>query len=91
MAKIYNLVWMLLFTVAFGQMAQAQTQVTVSGAHDLSNGSYSTVKEAFDAINLQDQTGFNILVGISDNTTETATAALNQGAWATHLLNIFFY
>ena len=83
MTKIYKLFWMLVFAVAFGQMAQAQTQVTVTGAHAGSNGSYSTVKLAFDAINLQDQTGFNILVGISDNTTETATAALNQGAWAT--------
>jgi hypothetical protein len=81
MAKIYNFFWMLVFTVAFGQMAQAQ--VTVTGAHAGSNGSYSTVKKAFDAINLRDQTGFNILVGISDNTTETATAALNQGSWAT--------
>jgi hypothetical protein len=58
-------------------------QVDVSGAHAGSNGSYPTVKEAFDAINLQDQTGFNILVGISDNTTETASAVLNAGAWAT--------
>ena len=83
MAKIYKLFWMLVFAVAFGQMAQAQTQVTVTGAHAGSNGSYTTVREAFDGINLQDQTGFNILVGISDNTTETASAVLNAGAWAT--------
>ena len=72
---------LLLFSGLFTHTATAQ--VTVSGAHASSIGSFPTVKEAFDAINLQDQTGFNILVGISDNTTETATAVLNQGAWAT--------
>jgi parallel beta-helix repeat protein len=81
MKKNYKFLLAALVAMTLAQFVNAQ--VDVSGAHASSNGSYTTIREAFAAINLQDQTGFNILVGISDNTTETATATLNQGAWAT--------
>ncbi len=64
------------------QQAQAQN-VTVSGAHASSNGSYATLKAAFDAINAQSQTGNAIVVTVSASTTETAAAVLNAGTWTT--------
>ena len=57
--------------------------VIVSNAHASSNGGYASLKLAFDAINAQVQTGFNITVTIVDNTTETASAVLNPGLWTT--------
>jgi hypothetical protein len=60
--------------------------VTVAGSTG-ADGSYATLKAAFDAINAQPaQAGNNIVVTIGANTTETATAALNQpttSSWAT--------
>lgn len=72
----------LFFAMAFGSL-YAQTPVTVAGAHASSNGSYATLKAAFDAINGQTQTGNAITVTITDNTTETVSAVLNAGAWTT--------
>jgi hypothetical protein len=53
--------------------------VTVSGSNGSANGNYSTLKAAFDALNLvTDQSGKNIVVTITGSTTETASAVLNQ-------------
>ena len=55
-------------------------QVTVTGSND-ADDTYDTLKEAFDAINGTAQSGNNIVITITDNTTETATAVLNNGGW----------
>ncbi len=61
-----------------------KAQVTVAGATVGNGTSYTTLKAAFDAINGGTQTSTdNIVVTIKSNTTETATAALNAGLWAT--------
>jgi hypothetical protein len=57
--------------------------VVVSNAHAGSNGSYVSLKLAFDAINAQVQAGFNVTVTLVDNTTETASAVLNAVLWTT--------
>ena len=59
--------------------------VTVSGVNGIADGTgYTTLKAAFDAINLQaDQTGKDIQIKVGANTTETASAVLNQPATAT--------
>ncbi|MGI8918728.1 MAG: beta strand repeat-containing protein [Pyrinomonadaceae bacterium] len=63
--------------------ATASAQVTVAGSTG-ANGGYTTLKAAFDAINANAvQTGNNITIDIAASTTETATAALNAGDWAT--------
>jgi len=56
-------------------------QVTVSGAHASSNGTYTTLTLAFSAINGQLQTGNNIVITLTASTTETGTAVLNSGTW----------
>jgi len=58
-----------------------KAQVTVAGAHSSSNGTYTTLKEAFDSINVQSQTGNVIQVTLTASTTETASAVLNAGSW----------
>lgn len=55
--------------------------VNVSGAL-VGNGSYATLGAAFTAINGGAQTGANIVVNIVGNTTESASAVLNNGGWA---------
>ena len=60
--------------------AQVNAQVTVSGSTG-ANGAYTQLNLAFTAINGTAQTGNNIVVTISANTTETASAILNAGAW----------
>ena len=57
----------------------AQT-VTVTGASGTA-GPYTTLKDAFDAINGSSQSGNTISIKISGTTTETASAVLNAGAW----------
>ncbi|NVO21292.1 MAG: Ig-like domain-containing protein [Bacteroidetes bacterium] len=57
-----------------------QAQVTVSGAAS-GNTSYGTLKAAFDIINGSGQSGRNIVITITGNTTEAATATLNAGLW----------
>lgn len=84
MKKRYKLACLLLVMMAIMQNAQ----VTVSGADAASNGSYTTLKAAFDAFNAQTQTGYNIVVQISASTTETATARLVEGAWETQTINL---
>ncbi|HZV70501.1 MAG TPA: NosD domain-containing protein [Saprospiraceae bacterium] len=59
--------------------ARVQAQVTVAGSGGAANGSYTTLKLAFDALNLvTTQAGNVITVTLSANTTETAAAVLNQ-------------
>lgn len=47
------------------------------------DGDYNTLKAAFDAINSQNQTGYNVVVTIYGDPTESATARLNAGNWNT--------
>ena len=56
-------------------------QVTVSGAHASSNGDYTTLRAAFNAINGQVQTGNSIVVTITASTDETVIPILNSGSW----------
>ncbi len=66
--------WLLaLFIVTFSLTANAQVDVSTGG----SPTSYTTLKEAFDSINSGAHTG-TILISITGNTTETATATLNS-------------
>ena len=70
---------MVFFILAFG--ISALGQVTVAGSTG-ADGSYTTLKGAFDAINANAvQTGNAISITVTANTTETATAALNAGDW----------
>lgn len=57
-------------------------QVTVTGADATTNAGspYTTLKAAFDNINLSSQTGNTIVISITGNTTEGSQAVLNQSA-----------
>ena len=63
-----------------------KAQVVVTGSTG-ANATYTTLKAAFDAINTNtNQTGNTIVISLTGNTTETASAVLNQpsgGAWTT--------
>jgi len=61
-------------------------QVTVTGSTGADNN-YTRLGLAFTAINGSAQTGNNIVITISGNTTETATATLTAGTWTS--INIF--
>ncbi|HNQ13492.1 MAG TPA: hypothetical protein PKM16_09825, partial [Bacteroidia bacterium] len=70
-----------LMAVVFALMSYgAFAQVTVSGSTG-ADGTYTTLKLAFDAINATGQTGNNISILLTANTTETAAAQLNAGLW----------
>ena len=74
-------VYVILFMISFLSFDNSNAQnVTVSGAN-AGNGTYATLGAAFTAINGGSQTGANISIVISGNTTETATAQLNSGSW----------
>ncbi|MFZ4725083.1 MAG: hypothetical protein ACOYMD_06515 [Paludibacter sp.] len=60
----------------------SSAQVTVAGSTG-ANGTYTRLGLAFTAINGTAQTANNIVITISSNTTETAAATLNGGAWTT--------
>ncbi len=55
-------------------------QVTVTGSTSV-DGSFTRLGLAFTAINGEAQTGNTIVITVSANTTETATATLNAGTW----------
>jgi hypothetical protein len=56
-------------------------QVNISGA-TVGNGNYTTLKNAFSAINSASQTNANIAITIYANSSEgTSTATLNAGTW----------
>jgi hypothetical protein len=68
----------------------ANAQVTVSGAL-VGNGPYATLSAAFTAINGGAQTGANISIAISGNTTEptvvgASSVQIGAGAWASILI-----
>lgn len=69
----------------FCSLREASAQVSISGSTG-ADGAYTTLKAAFDALNGNvTQTGNNIVIHLSGNTTEAAPAVLNQaigGAWA---------
>jgi hypothetical protein len=67
------------FILAFSLNVFAQVEVSGSSGAD---GSYTTLKAAFDAVNASAQTGNNIDIAITGDTTETATAELLSGGWA---------
>jgi hypothetical protein len=79
MKKIYLLV----ISIVVGSTSLFSQNVNVSGAL-VGNGTYATLGAAFTAINAGSQTGATILVDIAANTTEAASAVLNQsaGPWA---------
>jgi len=65
---------------AFGY-SQTCPVVDVAGSAS-ANGSYITLKAAFDAINANTQTAANdIVITLTGSTFETASAVLNEGAW----------
>ncbi|HPI54820.1 MAG TPA: hypothetical protein PLU10_09015, partial [Chitinophagaceae bacterium] len=71
-----------LLVAAFTADAQ---NATVSGSTG-ADGTYATLGAAFTAINGNVQTGNNITINMDGNTTETAPAVLNEGGWATLLI-----
>lgn len=73
MKKIFSLFFISL--LLFSGTLFSQVDVTSSGGTP--NASYTTLKAAFDAINAGTHTGI-ISIGISNNTTETASASLNS-------------
>ena len=75
--KFYYVLIAVLFLVS-----KSYSQVTVSGSTS-ANGSYTRLGLAFTAINGASQTGNNIVITITANTTETAAATLNAGTWTT--------
>src|SRR5690242_381473 len=75
--KIYAIL-SLAFLLGFTSDLLAQN-VTVAGSAGAANGSYATLKAAFDALNLETtQAGSTITVTVVNSTTETAAPILNQ-------------
>jgi hypothetical protein len=60
-------------------------QVTVTGSNGADN-SYARLGLAFTAINGTSQTGTNIVITLTGNTNETATAVLNAGTWTSLII-----
>ncbi len=76
MKKLSTLcIFILLFSAA------TFAQIVVSGSNVSSNGNFSTLKAAFDAINAVDQTGSDIVIQVSASITDNNTATLNNGVW----------
>lgn len=68
---------------------QIGAEVTVTGSTG-ADATYTTLKAAFDAINANtNQSGKDILIAITANTTETASAVLNQPASIWNSLTIY--
>ena len=80
MKKKYNLISKIgtYFTILLScATLSSVAQVDVSATAATPTGTYTTLKEAFDAINAGTHQG-NITIGISASTTETASAVLNS-------------
>ena len=80
--KIQSLFLAILLAVTLA-FSSADAQVTVAGSAGAANGSYATLKAAFDALNLETtQAGNNITITINAGTylpnSETAPCVLNQ-------------
>jgi len=67
-------------TVGIYTITLNRAAITVTGANT-GNGQYNTLAAAFTAIG-SSQTGTNITISIAGNTTETGTATLAAGTWA---------
>ncbi|MCS3867407.1 hypothetical protein J3D55_000323 [Chryseobacterium ginsenosidimutans] len=67
----------------FGLYASAQINVTATAG--TATATYTTLKDAFDAINAGTHQG-SINLSITANTTETATAVLNAGTTYTSIM-----
>jgi len=81
MKKIFT--FLLVLALAAGIFVQtANSQVTVTGSTG-ANSTYARLELAFTAINGAAQTGNNIVITITANTTESASAVLNAGEWST--------
>ncbi len=77
--KAIRVLWLLLASLSYSGNAQ----VVVSGA-TTGNTNYTTLRNAFAAINGTSQTGNTIVITINSDTDEsTLTAVLNAGTWAT--------
>lgn len=77
--RIFTILTFVMLAFAISTSAQ----VTVSGSTG-ADGTYATLGAAFTAINgAGTQAGNDILVEVSANTTETATASLNASDWTT--------
>jgi len=75
---------MVLLSLLLLCILNATAQVTVSGSTAAVNGSYTTLKLAFDKINANAaQSGNNIQIAISASINDNNTARLNSGNWAT--------
>src|SRR6188768_2286540 len=72
--RLYLGVPLFLVLILFANRVNAQVDVTSSGG--TLSATYTTLKTAFDSINAGAHTGV-ITIGISANTTETASAAIN--------------
>jgi hypothetical protein len=72
-----------LFLGLLGSPFLAYGQITVTGADGATNAGspYTTLKAAFDNINLSSQEGNVIVISVTGNTTESASAVLNAGTW----------
>ncbi len=82
--RLYHfVVFVFVFLVITAFASSTKAQVTVSGSTG-ANAVYTELNLAFTAINgAGTQAGNNIVVSISANTTETASASLNQSDWTT--------
>ncbi|WP_317900140.1 T9SS type A sorting domain-containing protein [Aurantibacillus circumpalustris] len=78
--RVISILFLLIYLLTSQQLISQN--VVVSGAL-VGNGSYPDLNSAFVAINGGVQTAANINVSIIANTTETASAILNAGAWNT--------
>lgn len=68
------------FALCLSLTGEAQAQITVAGSTG-ANGSYTTLADAFAAINANGtQGGNNIAISVVGDTTETVSAVLNQPA-----------
>lgn len=75
MKKIYFL-WL---SLCMALLTNAQVNLSATGG--VPNGTFTTLKGAFDAINAGTHTG-DITISLTGNTTETASAVLNSGSIA---------
>ena len=72
---------LLILTALFLSVIHITAQVTIAGSTS-EDGTYASLGLAFAAINGNVQTGNNIVIEISSNTTETSTASLSEGVWS---------
>ena len=78
----------LAFALGFSSPSDAQVTVTGASAGVNAGSPYATLAAAFTAINGAAQTGNNIVISITANTSEPAAgASLGAGAWATVTIN----